>query len=136
MIKKSAERKGRPDLPADPKKAMGALKAPLQLIPSIANEHLAYGLEEGRRKYGFYNWRHTDVEMLTYIGAMKRHIDKIIDGEWYDSDVSFRDLEGKKSHLGAIMACCAILLDADKQGALIDNRPQERGDTNAEGGTE
>lgn len=124
------EREG---LPPDPKKAMGALKAPLQLIPPVANEHLAYGLEEGRRKYGFYNWRYTDVEMLTYIGAMKRHIDKIIEGEWLDHDVPFEDLDGKKSHLGAIMACCAILLDAEQQGALIDNRPKDGRDTDEAG---
>jgi hypothetical protein len=46
---------------------------------------------------------------------MKRHIDKVIDGE----DI---DPESGAHHLGHVMAGCSIVLDACRHGTLIDNR--------------
>ncbi len=53
--------------------------------------------------------------MLTYISAMKRHIDRMMDGE----DI---DPESGAHHLGHVMANCAIVLDAQRHGMLVDNR--------------
>ncbi len=73
-------------------------------------------LSHGNGKYGAWNWRLTHVEMMTYLGAMKRHIDAVIAGQ--DTDP-----ESGAHHLGHVAASCAIVLDARQQGTLIDNRP-------------
>ena len=101
--------------PLDPKGEAGAKKPQLQLIPPILGVETAKALVNGA-KYGPWNWRHTPVEMMTYIGAMKRHIDALIDGE----DI---DPESGAHHLGHVAAGCGIVLDARKHGTLVDNRP-------------
>ena len=53
---------------------------------------------------------------MTYLGAMKRHIDALLDGEDLAPDSGVH-------HLGHIAASCAIVLDAGKNGTLVDNRP-------------
>ena len=99
----------------DPKKLHGAAKAQLHLIPPAANAEMARALECGAAKYGERNWIGARVEMTTYISAMKRHIDCLMDGE----DI---DPESSAHHLGHVMAGCAIVLDARRHGTLIDNR--------------
>ena len=100
----------------DPKGAAGALKPQLQLIPPAFNLELSNALSCGAGKYGPWNWRYTKVELMTYIGAMKRHIDEFVDGE-------DRALDSGVHHVGHIAASCAIILDAIKHGTLVDNRP-------------
>jgi len=100
----------------DPKKKFGIQKPQLHLIPPAANEEMAKALTLGAKKYGERNWLGTKVCMSTYLSAMRRHIDKILDGEDYD-------LEGLHAHhLGHVMAGCAIILDAKRHGMLIDDR--------------
>jgi len=53
---------------------------------------------------------------MTYIGAIKRHCDDLLDGVDYDPDSGAHQC-------GSIAANCAIILDAMKYGTLIDNRP-------------
>lgn len=102
----------------DPKKLMGDLKTPLQLLPTVFQKATANALKCGADKYGTYNWRKGDgVEAMTYIGAMRRHLNQFIDGEDFDD-------ESGESHLGHIAAGCAILLDAMRMKKLIDNRPK------------
>ena len=101
--------------PLDPKGEAGAKKPQLQLIPPVLGVETAKALVNGA-KYGPWNWRHTPVEMMTYLGAMKRHIDALIDGE----DI---DPESGAHHLGHVAAGCGIVLDARKHGTLVDNRP-------------
>lgn len=101
---------------ADPKGAAGAAKPQLQLIPPVLNTETAKALVLGAAKYGPWNWRENRVELMTYLGAMKRHIDAVIDGQ----DI---DPESGASHLGHVAAGCGIVLDAQKNGTLIDNRP-------------
>lgn len=101
---------------ADPKGKAGKLKPQLQLIPPALNEEVAGALALGSVKYGPWNWRENKVEMMTYIGAMRRHLDAVIEGEDMDPESGF-------SHLGHVAAGCAIVLDAKKHGMLIDNRP-------------
>ena len=105
--------------PLDPKRAAGALKPQLQLIPPVFNELVAAALEGGARRYGPWNWRENKVEMMTYLGAMKRHIDALLDGEDLAPDSGVH-------HLGHIAASCAIVLDAGKHGTLVDNRPPQK----------
>jgi hypothetical protein len=75
------------------------------------------GLKEGSRKYGAFNWRETDVEVMTYVGATLRHIAAFVDGE--DTDA-----ESGNPHLAHAMASLAILVDALEAEGVIDNRPK------------
>jgi hypothetical protein len=99
----------------DPKGEAGKFKPQLHLIPKVSLEEQSKALECGRSKYGFFNWRETQVGANTYISAMLRHIAAYKEGEDLDP-------ESGASHLGHIMASCAILLDAAKCGTLVDDR--------------
>jgi len=100
----------------NPKKAFGAQKPDLALIPPVANLHMAMAFENGAAKYNAFNWRVDPVEAMTYIAAAKRHLDLFLDGQDYSSDAVVHNL-------GHVMACCAIVIDSQEQGILIDNRP-------------
>lgn len=112
----------------NPKQRYGDRKVPLQLIPPAACVYMALGLREGAFKYDPWNFRETQVELMTYIGAMKRHLDAIVDGDWFDLDPVVR-ADGMildcppKPHLAGALASGAILADAYEGGFLIDNRP-------------
>jgi hypothetical protein len=99
----------------DPKAIHGEKKPQLHLIPPAANEAMARALECGQKKYGERNWLGAKVNYTTYLSAIKRHIDCILDGE----DI---DTESGAHHLGHIMAGCAIVLDALRHKTLVDNR--------------
>ena len=108
--------------PLDPKGAAGKLKPQLQLIPPVINLEMAKALDYGVHRagpngvgYGPWNWRNANVESMTYVGAIRRHLDAYLDGQDLD--------ESGAHHLGHIAASCAILLDAAKFGTLVDNRP-------------
>lgn len=103
----------------DPKGHAGLLKPQLQTIPPIANREMAAALTLGATKYGPWNWRGRKVEVMTYIGAMRRHLDAFLDGEDLDP-------ESHASHLGHVMAGCAIVLDAREHDNLVDNRPPRK----------
>lgn len=105
-----------PEKPANPKQAFGDKKVPLHLVPSTAMIYTAMGLKEGARKYGAYNWRELDVEVMTYVGATMRHLTAFVDGE----DV---DAESGNPHLAHAIASLAILVDALENQQYIDNRP-------------
>lgn len=100
----------------NPKSVFGMSKPPLGLIPSPGMVHMALAMALGAEKYGPYNWRHNAVSSMVYVNAAERHLRSWLDGE----DV---DPESGASHLGHVMACCAILLDAQTIGSLVDTRP-------------
>ena len=100
----------------DPKKSQGDKKPQLQLIPPALNNEVAKALLRGSQKYGVYNWRENKVEVMTYLGAMKLHIDQFLNGEDIDPDTGAH-------HLGCVAAGCGIVLDARQYGTLVDNRP-------------
>lgn len=106
----------------DPKGTAGDLKPQLALIPPAFNDEVAKALSCGKRKYGERNWLTGDgIEMMTYLHAMRRHIDAVIDGEDIDE-------ESQAHHLGCVGAGAAIVLDARRHGMLIDNRvPVKKG---------
>ena len=103
------------DRDVNPKQIWGDKKPNLALIPPSMEIPLALAMMDGAGKYGPYNWRINPVETMTYIAAAKRHLGAFLDGEWVAPD--------GVQHLGHVMACCGILLDAYYTGNLIDNRP-------------
>lgn len=104
----------------NPKQAYGDAKVKLQLVPPSAAIAIANGLEEGAKKYGPWNWRDQPVEVMTYFGATKRHMDAWLEGEWLDPDGN------GKTHLDGAIASLAILIDALTMGDFIDNRPGKK----------
>lgn len=100
----------------NPKTAIGDKKVPLALCSPIASAHWSLAQFAGMCKYQAWNWRIAGVRSSTYISAMKRHLDAYMSGEEFDP------VDGTH-HLGNIMACAAILLDAQAAGKLNDDRP-------------
>jgi len=100
----------------NPKDRLGVLKVDLSLVPPIAIVHCATGMMDGARKYDPYNWRKNNVKARIYVAAAMRHLLAWLDGEEVASD-------SKVHHLGHVMACCAILLDAQEGKNLEDDRP-------------
>lgn len=103
----------------NPKEAVGSTKLPLHLIPAAAIAHTSLAFYEGATKYGSYNWRVSGVRASTYQSAAKRHLDKWFNGDDCDPDT-------KVHHLANAAACCLILLDAEVQGKLNDDRPPKQ----------
>lgn len=100
----------------NPKDALSTLRIPLWLLSPIAKAHWAIAQFAGLCKYGSWNWRASGVRTSVYLSAMGRHIDAYLSGEEHDP------ADGTH-HLGNIMACAAILLDARAAGKLVDDRP-------------
>lgn len=100
----------------NPKEAVGSTKLPMHLVPDAALAHVSMAFYEGATKYGSYNWRVAGVRASTYIAAARRHLSKWWNG--YNCDPKTR-----VHHLANAAACCMILLDAEVQGLLNDDRP-------------
>jgi len=115
MVPHDGKLLGSRKLPDNPKKAYGDKKPGLHLNPLSAAIAQWEAQFDGALKYGETNWRDQPVEAMTYIDAAIRHIRLYENGEKYARDT-------KVQNLGAVMACCAILIDAELHGALIDNR--------------
>lgn len=105
----------------NPKEAEGAKKCPMHLLPTAFTTQTAYALQHGAHKsgpnktgYGEWNWRDAGIHATTYIGAIMRHLAAWQDGEDID--------ESGYSHIAHIAASCAIILDAQKVGMLVDDR--------------
>lgn len=105
---------GLPD--GNPKTRFGVAKPPIALIPGPALIHMADAFRDGAKKYGPANWRIDPVTTSTYVNAALRHILAYYDGETNASDSGVH-------HLGHAAGCLAILLDAEAQGTLNDDRP-------------
>jgi hypothetical protein len=99
----------------NPKKAIGAVKAPMYACPMEPLVELENVMACGATKYGVFNYRESQVDALTYQGAMKRHM--LL---WFAG--MDNDDETNQSHLAHVMACCVILMDAQSNNMLIDNR--------------
>lgn len=104
----------------NPKDAIGDKKVPLWLCSPLAKAHWAVAQFSGLVKYGAWNWRIAGVRKSIYLSAMQRHMDAYLSGEECDP------VDGTK-HLGNIMACAAILLDAEAAGKVVDDRPPSVG---------
>lgn len=101
---------------SNPKDAISDTRVPLWLLSPIAKIAWCIAQFAGMLKYGAWNWRIAGVRASVYISAMERHIEGFKSGETYDP------VDGTY-HLGNIMACAALLLDAQAAGKFIDDRP-------------
>lgn len=99
----------------NPKTIFGMSKPSTRAIPSTAIFHLGAAMADGERKYGRFNWREKTVTVSVYTEAMLRHLFAYIDGENHAPDSGC-------THLGHLMACAAILLDAHTWGNINDDR--------------
>lgn len=99
----------------NPKEAFGDAKLPLHLWPTTATAMGSVALLDGALKYGRSNWRVAGVRATTYIAAIKRHLQLYEEGENTAEDSGV-------PHLGHILACVAILIDAKAAGKLNDDR--------------
>lgn len=106
----------------NPKDKIGEKKVSLTKFPAIALVHGASAMVNGADKYGPFNWRENDVVAHIYIDAAMRHLTAWFEGEETAEDSGVH-------HLGHALACCAILLDAQENGNLIDDRPKSQKDT-------
>ena len=106
--------------PSNPKDAAADTRIPLWLCSPVAKMHWAIAQFAGLLKYGAWNWRAAGVRSSVYTSALQRHIDA------YNSGEEFDPVDGTH-HLGNIIACAAILLDAREAGKLIDDRPPSVG---------
>jgi hypothetical protein len=91
-------------------------KPGISSIPPVALLHCGGGMDNGAEKYGLTNWREHEVSASVYYNAAFRHLAAWWDGEQTASDSGVH-------HLGHVMACCAILLDAEHMDQLNDDRP-------------
>jgi len=101
---------------SNPKTTVGRLKPPVHAIPPSAILALGLAMENGEIKYGLMNWRSSPVSSSVYYDAMFRHLLAWWDGENVASD-------SRIHHLAHVMACCAILIDAEVCFSLNDDRP-------------
>lgn len=104
---------GYPD--GNPKTAFGEAKPKLSDTPTIGIQLMGQVHSNGASKYGRFNWREHQVSSTVYYDAALRHLMAWFDGETIDPESGI-------SHLAHVMACCNILLDAEKNGKLNDNR--------------
>lgn len=104
------------DKPTNPKDAIGATKLDYSCVPKSAIAFLASAMYEGKVKYGAHNYREGGVRASIYYSAGCRHRDK-----WWEGQNA--DPVSRVHHLANSMACDAILLDAEVQGVLNDDRP-------------
>ena len=90
-------------------------KAPLEFLVYSVLEGDARVHRSGAEKYGVRNWLKDKILASTYEGAILRHFKAWAEGEDIDPDSG-------EAHLLHIRACCAILLDSEAHGTLIDDR--------------
>lgn len=103
--------------PDDPKGAAGAKKPPMHLLPPNALIETAKAMGHGAAKYGAWNFIETTVCASTYVGALGRHWAAYARSEDIDPDSGL-------PHLALIAANCFVLLTAQQQGTLRDDRPK------------
>ncbi len=101
--------------PTNPKDIIGSDKLPLHLWPATATAVGCIAMLNGALKYGRSNFRAVGVRASIYQDAAKRHLDAWFEGEELDPDDGV-------PHLGAALACIAIIIDAEAAGKLTDDR--------------
>jgi hypothetical protein len=101
----------------NPKTILGLKKPSFHAIPASALIELGKGMANGEFKYGLYNYRDKTVSASIYFDAMQRHL-----WDWWDGRDFSNDTNPPVHHLGHVMACAAIVLDAASVGKLNDDR--------------
>lgn len=102
----------------NPKELAGSKKPAIwNVVPRWVVALVGRVMSVGAAKYGRFNYRDSNVSAMTYVDAMERHLQLWQDGEDKDEETGV-------SHLASVMASCAILLDAQANGRLGDDRPK------------
>jgi len=104
----------------NPKDAIGRKKPMLHLIPPSALILESLAMRNGAEKYTPYNWRRATVAATVYIDAVMRHVLAWLDGEENAPDSGIHHLAHARASLG-------IILDAQVQGTMVDDRPSANG---------
>jgi hypothetical protein len=114
----------KPEYPdGNPKSLQGAKKYSLRYLPLPAAIAVNQAFEDGAKKYGAANWREKGVATSVYVDAALRHIQQYFDGgQQCASDSGIHNL-------GHAMACLAIIIDAEYNGTMKDDRPFPCNDT-------
>jgi len=116
----------------NPKDIVGQSKASTHCIPPVALLEMGAALHfgayhakraDGGEGYGPFNWREQRLRMNIYTDALMRHYLAFMDGQDRADD-------SKAHHLGHIMACCAIIMDAMELETMDDTRPDITGQYN------
>jgi hypothetical protein len=102
-------------LGTNPKDLVGSAKVSITKLPAIATVQGAMAMMDGAGKYGPYNWRKNRVIASIYVDAIYRHA-----MAWYEGQESAGD--SSVHHLGHVIACAGIILDAQATGNLVDDR--------------
>ncbi len=84
------------------------------LIPQVAVDKLSEALMVGCRKYSRFNYC-AGMEASRIVSALLRHAFAWNEGAEFDK-------EDGHHHLGAVMACCAMILRQQELGTLLDDR--------------
>lgn len=100
----------------NPKTMYGKAKPAISLIPATSLVHIADAFRDGAAKYGPANWRNDPVSVTTYADAALRHL-----FAWFDGEETAED--SGVHHLAHAAACLCILMDAQEQHSLVDDRP-------------
>lgn len=108
--------------PTNPKDVIGSDKLPLHLWPETATAMGCLAFMEGVCKYGLGNFRVVGVRASIYLDALMRHLSAYVSGEDIDPDSGI-------PHLGKMLACIAIIIDAQAVGKLTDDRTVDSGFT-------
>jgi len=99
----------------NPKDIIGSDKLPLHLWPTTATAMGCLGFLEGALKYGRSNFRAVGVRSSIYYDAARRHLDA-----WWEGEDNAPD--SGLPHLAHLLACVAILVDAQACNKLNDDR--------------
>jgi hypothetical protein len=91
-------------------------RVPMGLFPKTAVAAGSLAFLEGALKYGAYNWRDAEVRASIYRDALDRHFGAWANGEDIDPGSGL-------PHLWKMLACIAILIDAEACDKLEDDRP-------------
>lgn len=109
-----------PNFDTNPKDLIGAKKVSMTALPDIAMLQGNRAMMDGAKKYGPYNWREKKIQADIYVDAARRHI-----AAWFDGEENAED--SGVHHLGHAIATLGIILDAQANDALVDNRPPKGG---------
>lgn len=109
---------------SNPKDAAGSARIDFSLFDPFALAEACLAMEEGRTKYGAYNYTVVGVKSRTYVSAAMRHLFKWLMGEE-------RDPKTGVHHLGSTIACAMVLLSAINRNKLVDDRPPSVSDASA-----
>lgn len=104
------------DSGVNPKDLIGRTKPSLGNVPPGPLYEVALAFDDGAAKYGAVNWRVKKIQAAVCLNAAKRHLDCWFHGRDRADDSGVH-------HLAHAIAGLMILLDAEQQGTMVDNRP-------------